>query len=85
MDSIGFQPLQIEQWRERLRKMTDEELIRFGRATPGMCWPEANCGQPPLTVCVDQLQETRAEWRRRRPTPVVAIGGAFAIAQEPVR
>jgi hypothetical protein len=85
MDSARFQPLQIEQWRERLRKKSDEELIRFGRAALGMCSPEANFGHPPRSIFVDQLQEARAEWRRRHPTPAVAIGSAFAIAQEPVR
>jgi len=44
MDSAGFQPLQLEQWREGLRKMSDEELSRFGRAALGMCSPEANFG-----------------------------------------
>jgi hypothetical protein len=33
MGSVGFQPLQIEEVRARLRKMTDEALIRFGRAS----------------------------------------------------
>lgn len=85
MGSVGFQPLQIEEWRERLRKMSDEELIRFGRAVLGMRSPEANLAHPPRSIFVDQLQEARAEWRRRHPTPAVAIGSAFATAQEPVR
>jgi hypothetical protein len=57
MDSAGFQPLQIEEWRERLRKKSDEELIRFGRAALGMCSPEANFGHPPRSIFVDQLQD----------------------------
>ena len=85
MDSAGFQPLQLEQWREGLRKMSDEELSNFGRAALGMCSPEANFGHPPRSIFVDQLQESRAEWRRRRPSSAVAIGSAFAIAHEPVR
>jgi hypothetical protein len=58
MDSAGFQPLQLEQWREGLRKMSDEELSRFGRAALGMCSPEANFGHPPRSIFVDQLQES---------------------------
>jgi hypothetical protein len=69
MGSIGFQPFQIEEVRERLRKMTDAELIRYGRASAGMCSPEANFGEPPRQVFVDQLREARAEWRRRHSTP----------------
>lgn len=67
MSSVGFQPFQIEEVRERLRKMTDAELIRYGRALAGMCSPQANFGEPPLQVFVDQLREARAEWRRRHP------------------
>jgi|HubBroStandDraft_4_1064222.scaffolds.fasta_scaffold89159_1 hypothetical protein len=33
MGSVGFQPLQIDEVRARLRKMTDEALIRYGRAS----------------------------------------------------
>jgi hypothetical protein len=61
MGSVGFQPFQIEEVRERLRKMTDQELIRFGRASAGMCSPEANFGE----VFVDQLREARLESGRR--------------------
>jgi hypothetical protein len=32
-----------------------------------MCTPEANLGAPPRRVFVIQLEEARAEWRRRLP------------------
>jgi hypothetical protein len=32
MGPVGFQPLQLEEMRSRLRKMRDVELVRFGRA-----------------------------------------------------
>ena len=67
MGSVGFQPFQLESLRERLRKMSDDELVRFGRAAAGMCSPEANFGHAPRTVFVEQLREARAEWRRRHP------------------
>jgi hypothetical protein len=65
MSSVGFQPLQLEAVRARLRKMSDADLLRFGRAAASLCRPEQQFGHPPRQVFVDQLQEARAEWRRR--------------------
>lgn len=56
MGSVGFQRLQLEELRARLRKMSDEELIRFGRAAAGMCSPEANFGHAPRRVFVAILR-----------------------------
>jgi hypothetical protein len=42
MDCVGQKTLSHEEWRSRPRKMSDEELLRFGRAAasrtfiPGM-------------------------------------------------
>jgi len=56
--------------RARLRKMTDNELRRFGRAARNVCSPEANRGEPPREELVIQLEEARAEWKRRfEPSP----------------
>jgi hypothetical protein len=52
---------------DRLRKMTDEELIREGKAGRYLCSPMANFGKPPRKVFVVQLEEVKAEWRRRHP------------------
>ena len=41
------EPLDIEQLRSRLRKMTDAALLGFGRAARNMCSPRANLGHPP--------------------------------------
>jgi hypothetical protein len=57
----------VEQIRARLRKMTDDQLVRFGRDARYMCSPKANMGKPPLQPFLIQLQEARAEWRRRHP------------------
>jgi hypothetical protein len=40
MGSVGFQPLKLEELRARLRKMSDEDLLRFGRAAASLCRPE---------------------------------------------
>jgi hypothetical protein len=52
--------IDLEELRTRLRKMNDEELIRFGKAARSMCRDKA-----PRQVFVIQLEEAKAEWRRR--------------------
>ena len=72
-DAVCFGPFQVsdqvhtEAFRERLRKMTDAKLLRFGRGNRYMCSPYANLGKSPLEPFVIQLREARAEWRRRHP------------------
>ena len=63
MSYRGEEPIDLAQLRERLRKMRDEELIRFGKASRFMCRDET-----PREVFVIQLNEARAEWRRRKGT-----------------
>ena len=55
----------LENYRLRLRKMSDQELFKVGRAARSVCV----CGQrhdteDPLKT---QLDEAREEWRRRYP------------------
>jgi hypothetical protein len=57
----------LEAYRARLRKMTDEELNREGKAGRYLCSPLANFGKPPRKVFVIHLEEVKAEWRRRHP------------------
>jgi len=59
--------IDVEAFRARLRKMTDEELIRQGKAGRYMCSPQANLGKPPRRCFVIQFEEVKAEWRRRHP------------------
>ena len=47
--------------------MTDVELRSLGKSAAYMCSPEANLGTEPRPVFVLQLDEARAEWRRRHP------------------
>jgi hypothetical protein len=67
MNGIKLEGFDIAKLRERLRKMTDAQLLEFGRAARQLCGPEANFGKPPREVFVTQLKEARAEWRRRHP------------------
>jgi hypothetical protein len=59
-------PESIEQVRERIRKMSDAELRKYGRCAQDSSDPKKNFGprNPAFQV---QLNEARAEWRRRHP------------------
>jgi len=57
----------LTELRERLRKMSDAELLRFGKAAKYMCSPQATLGQPPRDSFVLQLEEAKEEWKRRNP------------------
>jgi hypothetical protein len=52
---------------KRIRKMSDEQLLRYGQAAKFMCSREANLG--PRKTFVSQLREARDEWKRRHPAP----------------
>jgi hypothetical protein len=68
--SVGFSSddneVVLESLRTRLRKMSDQELLRFGQAAKYMCSPGANFGEPPRQVFLIQLREVRTEWERRK-------------------
>jgi hypothetical protein len=57
----------VEDFRKRICKMSDENLREFGKAARYMCSPRAMMGKPPLEIYTMQLEETTAEWRRRHP------------------
>ena len=61
---IGFESdeVRLRKLRERLQAMSDEELIRFGRALRRIPYRVSRVPDK-----VDQLAEARAEWRRRHP------------------
>lgn len=67
MESIRLTTWDVDALRARLRKMSDEELREFGKAARYMVSPSANMGKPPLPTFVLQLEEARAEWKRRHP------------------
>jgi hypothetical protein len=70
MQSIQLATLDVDALRTRLRKMSDEELRKFGEAGKYMVSLNANMGKPPLPDFVLQLEEARAEWRRRKEPAV---------------
>jgi hypothetical protein len=65
MQSIQLAHLDVEELRRRLKKMSDSELRKFGKAARYMVSPTANMGKPPLPAFMLQLEEARAEWRKR--------------------
>ena len=65
--AVGFDKFDEEKEGERLRKMSDEELIREGGAARYMCAPSTNFGKLPREVYVIALRLAKEEWRRRHP------------------
>ena len=55
---------QLRKLRERLRQMSDEELIKFGKTVRALSAPRVGVTPDPWKA---QLQVVRAEWRRRHP------------------
>ena len=67
MSPIAFESdeVQLQKLRERLRSMSDEELIKFGKQVRKLAEPRVLAVPDPWKA---QLEEARAEWRRRHPT-----------------
>jgi hypothetical protein len=65
--SIAFESeeVQLQKLRDRLRKTSEDELVRFGKAARSMC-RNRDC---PKTL-KQQLKEARDERRRRYPRPL---------------
>jgi len=64
---IQIQPDPLDAIRARIKRMTDDQLLRYGQSAKYMCSPTANRGKPARPEFVVQLEEARAEWRRRHP------------------
>jgi hypothetical protein len=73
--SIQTDARDLDQIRESLRKMSDLELRKYGRAARDMADPKKNLGPASPSFQI-QLDEARAEWRRRHP---VNPGGAARL------
>jgi len=54
-------PIDLDEFRARLRKMMDAQLLRYGKAAHYMCLPTAYFGKAPRESFVIQLRECRAE------------------------
>jgi hypothetical protein len=67
--SIGFKELNEDEERARPAKLSDEELIREGKAARSLCDPKGNFGKAPRDLWVFGLRLCKEEWRRRHPKP----------------
>jgi hypothetical protein len=63
---IQTEPEDLERIRAGIRKMSDRELRQYGRAAAHMADSRRNLGNPNPSFQI-QLDEARAEWRRRHP------------------
>jgi hypothetical protein len=63
--AIGFQEFDVGQFRAEIAKMSDAELLRLGRSLRRLCYPRVVA--PTKSAFDIQLEECRAEWRRRHP------------------
>ena len=63
---IGFESedAYVRRLRERLREMPEDELIEFGRYARSLAGIRVSGLPDPYKI---QLEEARAEWRRRYP------------------
>jgi hypothetical protein len=66
LKGIAFESaeVQLQKLRERLRQMSDKELIKFGKTVRGLSAPRVGVTPDQWKV---QLQLAREEWRRRYP------------------
>jgi hypothetical protein len=65
---IGQTEFRAEEFRNRLRAMSDEQLIRYGKAARYMTEPRNSADKKTVRgVYRVQLQECIAEWKRRHP------------------
>jgi hypothetical protein len=61
--AVGFDKFDVDKERERLRKLSDRELIR---ETAKFMWsPPTNFGKTPRDEFVIGLQLCKEEWQRR--------------------
>jgi hypothetical protein len=63
-EQLNSESIDLEELRERLRRMSDSELRKFGRKARNMCSPVN--GKPPRQEFLVQVAEARAEWLRRQ-------------------
>jgi hypothetical protein len=67
-------PIDVEELRERFRRMTNDQLLRYEKTAAYMCTPKANLDHPPREAFLVQLGETRSEWRRRKCVSATEVG-----------
>jgi len=65
---VGQTEFAIEEFRKRIQAMSDEQLLRYGKAARSMADPQNSADKRTVhEVYRMQLRECRAEYRRRHP------------------
>jgi hypothetical protein len=66
LNAIAFESEEVtlQKLRERLRQMSDDELIKFGKQVRALSAPRVGVVNDPWPA---QLRLAREEWRRRHP------------------
>jgi hypothetical protein len=60
----------VEDFQKRIQAMTDEKLMRYGKAARYMADPRKSADKHTVRdVYVTQLELCRAQWLRRHPKP----------------
>jgi hypothetical protein len=68
--------IDLDELRARLHAMDDRMLKQWGKSAARMGSPAVNLGAAPRPEFVPQLEEARAEWRRRHPKKTTDPTGA---------
>ena len=66
MSTVTTADLEIARLRNRLRQLSDNELLRFGLIAKYAC--QADGLQSERESSLRELQEAREEWNRRKPS-----------------
>jgi hypothetical protein len=69
--AVAFEPFDTERERLRLRTLSDEQLIKEGKAARYLCSPAATFGKPPREEFMIGLKLCVEEWRRRHPGSIL--------------
>ena len=51
-------PIDVEELRERVRRITADQLLRCGKAAAYMCTPKSTLGRPPRESVLIQAEQT---------------------------
>jgi hypothetical protein len=70
---VGFHEFDVEAVRTRIHKMSDEELLEYGKQMRQLVYPITYGfnGKPTVSAFSIQLAEAREEWRRRHPMFII--------------
>jgi hypothetical protein len=73
MSAVTTNDLEIARLRDRLRQLSDNELLRFGLIAKYSCQADGLQGERESSL--RDLQEAREEWNRRKPR--LPLRGSF--------